>query len=68
MVEKQTTTLAVQYLRHSGLGVSVEELRTVADNSSVLLVGAGQEAGHIHEGDDGDVKGVQEAHEACRLD
>ena len=33
----------------------------------MLLVGAGHETGHIHEGDDRDVEAVAEADEARRL-
>jgi hypothetical protein len=40
----------------------------VLDDAAVLLVGAGQEAGHVLEGDQRDVEGVAEAHEARALD
>eukprot|EP00128_Syssomonas_multiformis_P013753 Colp12_sorted_trinity150504_noHs@3106 len=54
-------------LGHRGLSVRVQQLRAVADDAAVLLHGAGQEAGNVHEGEDGDVEGVQEAHEAGGL-
>ena len=38
------------------------------DDAAVLLRRAGHEAGHVHEGDDGDVEGVAKAHEARGLD
>src|SRR6201999_1077720 len=49
------------------LGVGVEELGAVADDPVPLLVGAGQEAGHIGEGEDRDVVAVAGANEAGRL-
>jgi hypothetical protein len=39
----------------------------VADDAAVLLVDAGQEAGHVDEGDERDVERVAGAHEAGRL-
>ena len=55
-------------LRHRRLGVGVEELRAVADDPAPLLRGAGQEAGHVDEGDERDVERVARADEARRLD
>jgi hypothetical protein len=40
----------------------------VLDDAAVLLRGAGQEAGHVDEGDDRDVEAIAEAHEARGLD
>src|SRR5207237_2111553 len=37
------------------------------DDAPVLLVGPGEEPGHVHEGDQGDVEGVARAHEAAAL-
>ena len=37
--------------RHRRLAVGVEQLGAVADDAAVLLVDAGQEAGHVDEGD-----------------
>ncbi len=54
-------------LGHRGLGEGVEQLGAVADDPAVLLGGAGEEAGHVLEGDEGDVEGVAEAHEAGAL-
>ena len=39
----------------------------MADDSAPFLVGAGQVAGHIHQGDERDVEGVAEPDEARRL-
>src|SRR5206468_8723814 len=48
-------------------GVGVKELGPVPDNSAELLGRAGQKAGHILEGEKGDVESVAEAHEAGAL-
>ena len=37
------------------------------DQPAIFLRGAGQKAGHIDEGDDRNIEGVAEAHEAGRL-
>src|SRR6266849_2008958 len=55
-------------LRHGGLAEGVEELRPVLDDAAELLGRAGQEAGHIDEGDQRNVEAVAEADEAGRLD
>ena len=39
----------------------------MADDAAELLLGAGQKAGHVLEGEDGNVEGVAEAHEARAL-
>src|SRR5205807_6189845 len=52
---------------HGGLAEGVEQLGAVADDPPVLLVGTGQEPGHVHEGDEGDVEGVARAHETAPL-
>ena len=49
--------------RHGCLAVRVEQLRAVADDAAVLLVGAGQEAGDVDERDERDVERVARAHE-----
>ncbi len=49
------------------LAVRVEQLRAAADDAVVLLLGAGQEARDVDEGDDRDVEGVAGAHEAGGL-
>ncbi len=54
-------------LRDGRLGVRVDELRAAADDAVPLLAGAGQEAGHVHEGQHRDVEGVAGAHEAGGL-
>ena len=43
---------------HGGLAVGVEQLGAVADDAAVLLVDAGQEPGHVDEGDERDVERV----------
>src|ERR1035437_3991421 len=48
---------------HRRLAVGVEQLGAMADDAAVLLGRPGQEARHINEGDDGDVKGIAEADE-----
>ena len=53
--------------RHGRLAVRVQQLGAVADDAAVLLVGAGQEAGHVDERDERDVERVARAHEARRL-
>ena len=54
-------------LRHGRLGERVEQLRAVADDPAPLLARAGQEAGHVGEGDERDVERVAEADEAGGL-
>ena len=65
------TTIALaevySHLRHSSFAISVEQLRTVGDDSVVFLTRAGQETGHVYQADDGDVEGVAETYEACTL-
>ena len=53
-------------LRHRRLAEGVEQLGAVRDDAAVLLVDARQEARHVDEGDDRQVEGVAEAHEARR--
>ena len=55
-------------LGHGRLGEGVEQLGAVADDAVVLLLGPGQEAGHIVEDDQRDVEGVAEADEAGGFD
>jgi hypothetical protein len=54
-------------LGDGGLGVGVDELGAAADDAVPLLVGAGQEARDVDEGEDRDVEGVAGAHEPGRL-
>ena len=54
-------------LRHGRLGVGVEQLGSVTDDPAPLLLGAGEEAGHVDEGDERDVEGVAGADEAGGL-
>mmetsp|Transcript_60022 Transcript_60022/g.123245 ORF Transcript_60022/g.123245 Transcript_60022/m.123245 type:complete len:503 (-) Transcript_60022:259-1767(-) len=54
-------------LGHGSLRVCVKQFGAVADDSPVLLNSPRQEPGNVHEGDDGDVEGVQESHEAGGL-
>ena len=49
--------------RHLRVGVGVDHLGAAADDAGVLLVGAGLVAGGVHEGDDGQVERVAQAHE-----
>lgn len=56
------------HLGHGGLGEGEEQLGAVADDAAVLLAGAGHEAGHILQGEEGNVEAVAEAHEASALD
>ena len=51
-------------LGDGGLGVSVEKLGTMADNTTVLLLAAGQVAGHVDEGHEGNIERVAEADKA----
>src|SRR5699024_8670936 len=50
-----------------GLTIGVDELGSTADDAAVLLIGAGQEPGHVDEGEDRDVEGIAEADEPGRL-
>ena len=52
---------------HGRLTVGVEQLRPVPDDPPVFLVDAGQEPGHIDEGDQGNVKSVASANEPSPL-
>ena len=55
------------HLRNRSLAIGVQKLRTVGDDGAVFLLGAGQEARDVHEGDQRDVERVAEAHEAGAL-
>src|SRR5512146_781997 len=50
-------------LGDDGLGVGVQQLGAAADDAAPFLGGAGQEAGHVDEGQDRDAEGVAGAHE-----
>src|SRR5579863_9675644 len=54
-------------LWHRRLAVGVEELGTMTDNAIMLLTYTGQESGHIHKGNNGDIEAVAEAHKTCSL-
>ena len=56
-----------RHLGYGGFAVGVEQLRSVRDDGAVLLLRSAEEAGHVHEGHEGDVECVAEAHEACGL-
>ncbi len=53
--------------RHRGLAVGVQQLGAVADDAAVLLIDAGQEAGHVDERQQRDVERIARAHETGRL-
>ena len=53
--------------RHLRVGVGVDHLGAAADDAGVLLVGAGLVAGHVHEGDHGQVERVAQSHESGDL-
>ena len=57
-----------QQLGHGGLAVGVDHACAVADDAAQLLIAAGQEAGHVLQGDDGHVVGVADADEVGGLD
>ena len=50
-------------LGHGRLAIGEEQLGAVLDDAVMLLRRAGQEAGHVDEGEDRDVERVAEAHE-----
>src|SRR5690606_19312086 len=54
-------------LRHGGGGVGEEHLGAVADDAAAFLGDAGEEAGDVNEGEQGDVEDVAEADEARGL-
>src|SRR5580698_10239432 len=54
--------------RHRRFGVGVEQFGSVKNDSTVLLIRAGQKAGNVDEGDQRDVECIAEAHEADGLD
>ena len=54
-------------LRHRGLRIGEQQLRAMLDEPAIFLRRARQEPRHIDEGDDGNVEGVAEAHEARGL-
>jgi len=55
-------------LRDGSLGVSVEQLGSVGNDTVVLLVSSGKKSGNVDEGDKGNVKRVAEADKASSLD
>src|SRR5699024_11402456 len=50
--------------RNGRLGVCVQELGATADDAVPFLVGSGEETGHVHEGQDGNVECGTGAYEA----
>src|SRR6266436_6379090 len=52
----------------SGFGVGEEQLGAMLDDAAEFLLCTGKEAGHVFEGDERDVEGVAEAHEARAFD
>ena len=53
--------------RNGGLGVCVEQLCATANNTAPLLVGAGEVAGNVDDGQNRNRERVAEANEAARL-
>src|SRR5882762_5816294 len=51
-----------------GFGVGEEQLGAMLDDAAEFLLRTGKEAGHVFEGDERDVEGVAEAHEARAFD
>src|SRR3546814_17336662 len=64
---KQKTAYEMRISDWSSDVCSSDLLGAVADDAAVLLVDAGEEAGHVDEGDELDVEGVAGAHEAGGL-
>ena len=52
--------------RDGGIGKSVEKLGAVPDDPAVLLIRAGHEPGHVHQGDQRYVERIAEADENAR--
>ena len=55
-------------LGHGGFTVGINHARPVADDAAVFLIFAGQKAGHILQGNDGNVVRIANADEMCRFD
>src|SRR6266478_8214118 len=55
-------------LGDGGFGVGEEQLGAMLDDAAEFLLCTGKEAGHVFEGDERDVEGVAEAHEARAFD
>eukprot|EP00123_Amoebidium_parasiticum_P013138 comp21793_c0_seq1/m.30974 comp21793_c0_seq1/g.30974 ORF comp21793_c0_seq1/g.30974 comp21793_c0_seq1/m.30974 type:complete len:426 (+) comp21793_c0_seq1:206-1483(+) len=55
-------------LGDGGLGIGVQQLGTVANDTAILLGSARQETRHIHERQQGDVEGIAEPHKPGTLD
>ena len=55
-------------LRYGTFGVGVEQLGTVLDDAAVFLRRARHEARHVNEGDNRNIEGITEAHEARSFD
>src|SRR3546814_13229710 len=64
---KQKTAYEMRISDWSSDVCSSDLLGAVADDAAVLLVDAGEEAGHVDEGDERDVECVAGAHEAGGL-
>ena len=55
-------------LGHGAFGVGIQQFGAVGDDAAVFLRGAGHEAGHIHQRDDGDVEGIAKSHKSGAFD
>ena len=56
-----------RHLGHRRLAEGVEQFCPVLDDPVEFLVRPGEEAGHVDEGDDGNIEAIAEAHEARAL-
>ena len=56
-----------RHFGHRGFAIRKEHLRSMPDDAAVLLGGTGQEAGHIYQGQQGDIEAVASADESRRL-
>ncbi|MNL56683.1 hypothetical protein D3C87_1801930 [compost metagenome] len=53
--------------RNRRLGIGKQQFRAVLDDAAIFLRRSGQETGHIHQCQQGNVEGIAEAHEAGGL-
>ncbi|ENN89690.1 hypothetical protein RHSP_69692 [Rhizobium freirei PRF 81] len=51
--------------RHRGLGIGKQQLGAMLDHAAIFLRRAGQETGHVDQGQDRNVEGVAETNEPC---
>ena len=57
-----------RHLRHGGLSKRIEQLGTVLNDSTMLLLHARKEPRNVDKGNNGDIEGVAKADKACGLD